>query len=251
MKIKIGITGSRGFIGQHLIETLQKNKNFELFYCNLPNCNLLNPSSLEEFVKNKDVIVHLAAVNRGTDTEIVAGTVVATYNLLSIMEKMHSRAKLIFVSSIWAETDTVYGQSKKLAEIMIKDYSTRNKTPATIFRLTNVFGERCKPFYNSVVATFCYQVANNQRLTIKNGNKKLNFIYVKDLTKLIEKEILTKRKRLFYFKRIVPPNELSVLELAKLIKSFKNLKNKTLLKSKFYRDLYRTYLSYTDKNFTN
>lgn len=242
--MKIGVAGSQGFIGKHLVGVLKDKKNLKLFYCDLPDCNLLNPDSLKNFVKNKDVIIHLAAVNRGTDTEVIAGTVAASYNLISAMEKCKSRAKLIFLSSIQAETQTVYGLSKKLAEIMLEDFSRRTKTPITIFRLTNVFGEGCRPFYNSVVATFCYQVANNQKLNVKNGNKKINFIYVKDVVKMFVKEISIKRKNPFYFKRVVPDNRISVSELAKLIKSFKFLKEPRRIKSKFYRDLYKTYLSY-------
>jgi UDP-2-acetamido-2,6-beta-L-arabino-hexul-4-ose reductase len=242
--MKIGITGSQGFIGKHLVESLKDKKNLKLSYCDLPDCNLLNPDSFKNFVKNKDAIIHLAAVNRGTDIEVIAGTVATAYNLLSAMEKSKSRAKLLFLSSIQAETETIYGLGKKLAEIMLKDFSRRTKTPITIFRATNIFGEDCRPFYNSVVATFCYQIANNKKLIVKNGNKKINFIYIKDLIKLIVKEIFTKHRKLFYFKRVVSDNRISVSELAKLIKSFKELKGLKKFKSKFYKDLYKTYLSY-------
>lgn len=242
--MRIGIIGSRGFIGKHLVKLLKDKKNLKLSYCSLPDCNLLNPDSLKKFVKNKDVIIHLAAVNRGTDTEVIAGTVVTTYNLISVMGKYKSKAKLIFLSSVQAETNTIYGQSKKLAEIMLEDFSQQTKTPVTVFRITNVFGEGCRPFYNSVVATFCYQTVNGQKLTIKNRNKQINFIYVEDLINLITKEVSTKRKKLFYFKRVVSNNKISIAELAKLIKSFKNLKDRKVLKSKFYKNLYKTYLSY-------
>jgi UDP-2-acetamido-2,6-beta-L-arabino-hexul-4-ose reductase len=244
--MKIGITGSQGFIGKHLVEALKDKKNLKLSYCDLPDCNLLNPDSFKNFVKNKDTIIHLAAVNRGTDTKVIGGTVTATHNLISTMEKLKSWPKLIFLSSIQAETDTIYGLSKKLAEIMLKDFSARTKTPVTIFRATNVFGEGCRPFYNSVVATFCYQAANNQEITVhpQSRSKKINLIYVKDVAKMIVREIFTKRQKPFYFKQVSTENEIRVGELAKLIKSFKKLKNLKKLKSKFYRDLYKTYLFY-------
>ena len=126
---------------------------------------------------------------------------------------------------------------------MIEDFSRRTKIPVAIFRLTNVFGEGCKPFYNSVVATFCHQIANNKELTInpESRNKKINLIYVGDVVKIILKEIKKYRKNTFYFKKIDSKNEISVGNLAKLIQSFKN---KPKLKSKFYKDLYKTYLSY-------
>lgn len=256
--LKIGITGSKGFIGGHIAAVL-KNKGIGLSFFDLPKNNLLKSGkNLENFVKNKDVIIHAAAVNRGTDMKIIAGNAVATHNLISMMEKYLSaeakakagkkHTKLIYLSSIQAETETLYGKSKRLAEIMLEDFSKRNKIPISIFRLTNVFGEGCKPFYNSVVATFCYQAANGKELTVnrESKNKKINLIYVSDVVKDIIKETSASRKNTFYFKKIDSKNEISVGNLADLIKSFKN--NKFKAKNKFHRDLYKTYLSYQRKS---
>lgn len=244
--MKIGITGSKGFIGKHLTSALEEKRNIKLSFFDRPENDLLNSNmkALKKFVLDNDVIIHTAAINRGTDTEIIAGSVVGTYNLISAMEKYKSRAKLIFLSSIQAETGTIYGQSKKLAEIMLEDFSNRTKTPISVFCLTNVFGEGCKPFYNSVVATFCYQTANGKELTInrESKDKKINLIYVGDVVKDIVKEILIRRKNQFYFKKIDSKNEISVGDLANLIESFK--KNKFQAKNKFYKDLYKTYMSY-------
>lgn len=230
-------------MGSH-IAALLKKKGAKLSFFDLPKNDLLKQgNSLKNFVKNKDVIIHAAAVNRGTDVEIIAGSVVAVYNLISAMEKNKSRAKVIFLSSIQAETETLYGKSKRLAEVVLEDFSNRTKTPVSVFRLTNVFGEDCRPFYNSVVATFCYQIANGGELTVnpESKNKKINLIYVGDIAQIISKEALIRRKPLFYFKKIESKNEISVGDLAGLIRSFKN---RPKLKSKFHKDLYRTYLSY-------
>lgn len=244
--MKIGITGSKGFIGKHLTSALKEKRNIKLSFFDRPENDLLNPNinALKKFVSDNDVIIHTAAINRGTDIEIVAGSVVGTYNLISVMEKSKSRAKLIFLSSIQAETDTVYGQSKKLVEIMLKDFSRRTKAPVSIFRLTNVFGEGARIFYNTVVSNFCHQAIQGQKLTIHpaSRNKKLNLIYVEDVVAEIIQEIKKRRKKLLYFKKIGSKNLISVSDLAKLIESFKNLKNKQ--KSKFHKDLYKTYLSY-------
>lgn len=244
--IKIGITGGRGFIGKHLIGGFKNKKNIKVFCCGRPDCDILNADSLKKFVKDKDAIIHAAAINRGTDIEIVAGSAVGTYNLISAMEKTKSKAKMIFLSSIQAETDTLYGKSKRLAEIMLEDFSQRTKKPITILRLTNVFGEGCRPFYNSVVATFCHQVANGKELTVnpKSRNKKINLIYVGDAVKIILEEIKKRRQKTFYLKRINSKNNITVSDLANLIKLFKNLKDIKILKSKFYKDLYKTYFSY-------
>ncbi len=227
-----------------MIRALKDKKNIKLFYCDLPDCDVLKPDSLKKFAKGKDVIIHAAAVNRGTDTNVIAGTVSAVYNLISAAEKLKTKPKIIYLSSIQAETETIYGLSKKLAEIMLKDFSARANAPVSIFRLTNVFGEGCDPFYNSAVATFCHQVAKGEKLTVhpQSKKKKLNLVYVEDVANLVAKEVFTKQKKKFYFKRVIFKNEINVEELAKLIESFKFGKRE--LKSKFYRDLYKTYLSY-------
>jgi len=243
--MKIGITGSNGFIGKHLIKTLDAKENIQLSYFNLPKDDLLKPTFLRNFVFGKDIVIHTAAINKGSDAEIISGSVVATYNLVSAISKLKVKPKLIFLSSIQAETDTVYGLSKKLTEVMLQSFSKDYKIPVSIFRVANVFGENCKPFYNSVVATFCYQTANNKKITIKVKRKKVNFVYVKDLVKIISKEIFIRRKKLFYFKRVSSNNIITIGRLASLINSFKHLKNSKKLKSKFNKDLYNTYLSYS------
>jgi len=242
--LRIGITGSKGFIGRHLVDALKNKKEVKLYGCDLPECNLLKINSFKNFAAGKDVVIHTAAANRGSDEEIIAGSVVATYNLISAIKKARGKPKLIFLSSTQAETDTVYGLSKKLTEILLQSFSQKYKIPVTVFRITNVFGEGCRPFYNSVVATFCYQVANNEALTIHNGGKEINLIYVKDLVKIILKEIFFPRKQHFYFRKITSNNIIATKKLAQLITSFQDIKNLKKLKSKFHRDLYNTYLSY-------
>ena len=242
--IRIGITGARGFIGGHLIDVLKNKKNVKLDYFDLPEGNLLEPSSLRNFVASNDVIVHTAAVNRGSDMDIITGSVIATYNLILAIKKCDSQPKLIFLSSIQAEGNTVYGLSKRLTEIILRDFSQKYKMSVTIFRVTNVFGEGGRPFYNSVIATFCYQIANNEKITISNNKKEINFIYVNNLVKIILEEIFKQRKQLFHFKKIVTKNVITIKELSQLIKSFKNIKNPKKLKLKFHKDLYNTYLSY-------
>ncbi len=243
---KIGITGARGFIGLHIIDALKPEKNVKVFSFDLPEGDLLKPGiKLENFVKNKDVIIHAAAVNRGTDFEIISGNIVSSRNLISAVQKTKSKAKLIFLSSIQAETETIYGKSKKLAEVMFKDFSKRNKNSVVIFRLPNVFGEGCRPFYNSVVATFCHQIANNKKITVhkNSSNKKIKLIYVKNVTESIRNELFKIRKSNFYLKRFFPKNEITVKKLAILIKSFRRINN-FKPRSDFEKNLHKTFVYY-------
>ncbi len=239
--MKIGITGNQGFIGKHIFNDLENKKNVELFGFDLPKDDLLNPLSLEKFVKNKDIIIHTATVNRGDDADIIRSGVIGTHNLITAVKKSKRKIKIIFLSSIQAENNSTFGISKRFAETLLQDFSKKEKNPVTIFRVINVFGEGGKPYYNSVVATFCYQIKHNKPITISNDKRKINFIYIKDLTKIITEEVFTKRKEPFFFKKTNTRNSVTIKELAKIIKSFKDKKE---VKSKFHKDLYKTFLSY-------
>lgn len=247
--MKIGITGGKGFIGSHLAGKFKK-ENHQVLIFDFPDNDLLAPKeeNLKKFVRDSQVIIHAAGINHGSNTEIVAGNLVATYNLISAMSRYHSRAKLIFISSIQAETNTVFGKSKELTEIMLRDFSRQTKNQVTVFRTINVFGPACQPFYNSVVATFCYQTAKNQELLVNHPGKKINFIFIKDLVKIIQDEIWKNRGANFYFKRISSVHWITIGKLAKLIKSFGRRGNPKKLRSKLEKDLFQTYLSYNIKD---
>ncbi|MEK7560787.1 MAG: NAD-dependent epimerase/dehydratase family protein [Patescibacteria group bacterium] len=242
----IGITGSNGFIARHIAETLERGKNVRLHYFDLPKCDLLNMGDARRFVRGMDAIVHAAAVNRGTDEEIIAGTVVATHNLIRALRDAKSKAKVIFLSSIQAETDTLYGQCKRLGEIMLEDRARRGGHATIVFRLPNVFGEGSRPFYNSAVATFCHQAAKNQPFIIHRDSKDkpLPLIYVKDAARRIADECFRKRSAPFSIARMTPRGSISVGDLAGLIRSFKTMRDPAPLRSKLEKDLYRTYRSF-------
>lgn len=242
--MNIGITGGKGFIGSHVALSLKEMRGANIFLFDKPRGDMLDKKSVEEFVKGKDVIIHAAAVNRGTDAEVVRGNIESTLNLLSVVSKLKKKPKIIFLSSTQAETDTLYGISKKLCESILEHASNTHKIPVSIFRLTNVFGEGSRPFYNTVVATFCYQVARGEKLRVNKKGAPLMLVYVGDVARVISEEVFKKRKESFFFKKIYTKNIITVPALAKLITSFKNLKNQKNLKSKFQKDLYRTYLSF-------
>ena len=147
--MKIAVTGDKGFIGSHLKEYLKK-EGFRVFGFDKKKYNFENIASLKNFVSDKDIVIHLAAVNRGTNKEIITGNICLTYNLLSAMKKFKSKAKIIYSSSIQAETNSIYGISKRLTEVILTDFSRELQIPVIIFRITNIFGEKCKPFYHSL-----------------------------------------------------------------------------------------------------
>ncbi len=243
-RLSVGITGGNGFIAHHLAAALA-NKGVETSLLTREQHNLLTPHGyLDEFMSNNTAVVHTAAVNRGTDEEIIAGTVIPIYNLLQAAKVSKIRPKIIFLSSTQAETDTVYGKSKWLAEKMLEDCSRREGFKNSVFRIANVFGENGRPFYNSVIATFCHQAAKGEQFTVNPSKQTFNFVYVGDVVKRIIQEVAAKREENFFFERVISKNEISVPDLAQTIQSFSNVQNIDELKSQFHKDLYRTYCSY-------
>lgn len=245
---RIGITGANGFIGGHIRKALEQFKGVKVFSFDRPKHDLLNINQrdLINFVKSKDVIIHAAATTRASNWDLAAGNVVATYNLASVLQHFNKRAKLIFLSSsaVDLKKQSVYGLSKQLTEIMLEDFSQNYKRPVTVLRLINIFGEGSRPFHNTVIATFCHQIAHGEKLKINRKGLPLKLMYIGDAVKIIISEIFKKRKNNFYFRRVDSKNNITVPELSKLITSFKSLKSSQKLRNKFHRDLYRTYLSF-------
>lgn len=231
-KKKVLITGSKGFIGKHIAEAL--GGKVEIQECDLPECDLLKP------IKgiDADVVIHVAAIDKVEEWKIVEYNIRIAYNLVSALKE--SKPRLIYLSSIHAKNpQNAHGLSKQAIEIILKSYCQEHKIPLTIFRPTNAFGEGCKPFYNSVVATFCYQVANGEKVRGGGFNKEIILIYVKDLAKIVAKE--TTEKKPFCLKEITSGNRITIGQLLKLIRSFKQGKKP---EGKFQKDLYRTYRTY-------
>lgn len=246
--MNVGITGGGGFIGGNIKRALSGRKGIRVQVFDYPQDNLLipDPQRLASFVKNKDIILHTAAVMRDNAYALIAGNIVATYNLLEAVRKFNRKAKVIFLSSsaVDVKNISVYGESKKLTEELMKGFAQTYKQPVSILRLTNVFGEGSRPFYNTVVATFCYQVACGMKLKINRKGDPLMLVYVGDIVRIVTEEIFKKRKKAFYFKRIYTKNIISLSKLANLLSSFKKEGESYHFKNKFEKDLYKTYCSF-------
>lgn len=240
---RVGITGGNGFIGRHLSAALKKS-GYKPFYFDLPENDLVYPSKegLNKFVKKADVIFHLAGINRGTDAEVISGSVVATYNLAEAVKKYNPKVKIVFSSSIQAENDSVYGRSKRLAENILEELANNLGIEVSILRLTNVFGEGGKPFYNSVVATFASQASKGIDLPINDPKRELKLIYVKHAVSEFLKELKMGRKTKLLFKKVDSKDVITVGRLAELMVGFANktIKPKTTLE----KELHKTFLSY-------
>jgi len=182
--IKVGITGESGFIGYHLYQTLALySTKFDLITFKREYFN--NTNKLKKFAESCDVVVHLAAIIRHKDSNVIEKNNVELVNkLLNACDLAKSKPKLFFASSTQEDSKTPYGISKKIASNMFKDWSNKNNSITKALIIPNVFGPFCKPFHNSVIATFCYQLVNNENPKIEI-DKKLNLIFINDLANKI------------------------------------------------------------------
>ena len=189
--IKVGITGQSGFIGTHLFNFLRlKNEVFALIP--FEDRYFENEDQLQKFVKECDAIVHLAAINRHENPQILYDTnlrLVST--LIKAMEDTNSRPHVLFSSSTQEEKENLYGKSKNDGRLLFEKWAERNMANFTGFIIPNVFGPFGNPFYNSVIATFCHQLTHNEQPKILI-DANLQLIYITELADLISNDIISR-----------------------------------------------------------
>ncbi len=253
--MNILITGSKGFIGKNLVVSLKsiidgKLKNSPISSnLNLLEFNIDSPQNLlDEYCKVADVVVHLAGINRPLNTEeFMHGNFSFTEQLLNNLKKHNNKANFIITSSIQAELDNPYGISKKAAENSIVEYSKNNDVDVMIYRLPNVFGKWCKPNYNSVVATFCHNIANDLPIKINDPQTQLNLVYIDDVVDELIGAIANKPNRVGNYCQVKKSYSVNLGNIANLLYSFKNSRKDLSVPNvgdEFTNKLYATYLSY-------
>lgn len=244
---RIGITGQSGFVGSHLYNTLglndQKYERIEF-----DKSFFTNEDRLDEFVGQCDVIVHLAGMNRHQDQEVIYRTNIELANKLTeSLVRTISKAQIIFSSSSQEEKDNLYGNSKKEARNILNNWAKQNGGSFVGLIIPNVFGPFGRPYYNSVVATFCHQLNNNEESTI-NVDAEVNLIYVQELVdqiiQLIDKNVHQSELKVSH------TAVYKVSEILSILQSFKEdyLQNNTIpaLSSSFELNLFNTFRSYID-----
>lgn len=242
--MKILVTGAKGFIGKNLISQL-KNLNYtDIFECDKDT----DLSQLEQYCKEADFVYHLAGVNRSElQSDFMEGNLGFTSNLLNMLKKYYNTCPLMISSSIQATLNNPYGTSKKAVEDVIFQYSEEMGVKVFVYRLPNVFGKWCKPDYNSVVATFCKNIASNLPIIVNDPNVVLNLVYIDDVIAEFIKALHGEVNRNGLFCEISTVYTTTLGEIVKLIYSFKNSRNElTVLNmlDEFTKKLYSTYLSY-------
>ena len=187
--LKIGITGQQGFVGTHLYNTIGlKPDEFEII--EFERSFFTNENLLDSFVSKCDVIVHLAAMNRHENPEIIYKTNISlVVNLIASLERTQSKPHILLSSSSQEEKDNLYGKSKREGRGLLMDWASNVGATFTGLLIPNVFGPFGKPFYNSVVATFSHQITNGEQPIIQVDGE-LKIIYVLELVE----EIINKNK---------------------------------------------------------
>lgn len=265
--IKVLVTGANGFIGKNLVESIKTISNIEI----KTFVSKDNDETLYEYLKEVDFIFHLAGINRPKcDEEFIVGNALLTKKIINGLEKINKNTPILMTSSIQAQVNNAYGKSKKQAEESLIEYSIKNLAKIYLFRLPNVFGKWCRPNYNSVVATFCYNIASGYEIRNDDENKELELVYIDDVIKefvlsmesynssLIKRntdivqlteEIVPAKEidTLKYYLKIPKSFKIMLGQLSRKIYEFKEMrKNLTIpnVSDEFTKNLYSTYLSY-------
>lgn len=247
--MNILITGAKGFIGKNLIADLKTHEQYNLLKYDVDD----TAKELVEYIKQADFVIHLAGVNRPKDdSEFLQGNKELTEEILQIMKDNNKNIPLLITSSIQADRDNAYGLSKKAAEDAVFNWSRETNNRAYIFRLPNAFGKWCRANYNSVVATFMHNIANNLPIQINDENFELNLVYIDDIIdefKLaLEGKVHINEQGYAY----VPTTyKITLAKLAETIYSFKESRNNLSIANmsdELTKKLYSTYLSYLPTN---
>lgn len=240
--MKVLVTGAEGFIAKNLIVRLQE-AHFEVIRFNRDS----QKNSLLENISKVDFIFHLAGVNRPSNIlDFNEGNSEFTKYLCKCVQASNRNTPIVFASSIQAEQNNPYGFSKLQAEYHLEKLSHATQSGVAIYRLPNVFGKWSKPNYNSVVATFCYNVINNIPLEIHDKSSVVNLLYIDDLIDDFLRIINTQMKGVRRLS-VHPQYTVTIEDLAGIIESFKHDKAQKVVSEVGYglsRALYATYLSF-------
>jgi UDP-2-acetamido-2,6-beta-L-arabino-hexul-4-ose reductase len=237
------VTGANGFIGKNLVLHLSEQSDTLVMTFVRGDSYFALQSALEK----ADFVIHLAGVSRPSSPEAFdRDNVGLTRQICQGLRAMEKATPLILASSAQAELDNLYGLSKLEAEQLVAQLAEENGNPVAIFRLPGVFGKWCKPNYNSVVATFCHNIAQDLPVQISDANALISLVYIDDLVGAFV-AMLPSRWSGLVRPEVAPLYSIKLGELYIQINAFKNCRTTLVLErvgASLTRALYATYVSY-------
>lgn len=246
--INVGITGSTGFIGWHLSSTLSlEPKKFKLI--KFQRRWFSDIVKLDSFVERCDIIVHLAGLNRHNEDNVLYQTNKGlAEKLVESFNRTNFKGRFLFSSSIQEERKNTFGNSKRVARELFSNWAKTKGAKFYGLIIPNVFGAFGRPFYNSVVSTFCHQLVNNETPKIET-DAAINLIYINDLVKKIIELFETDSNE---YVNILSTDTYNVSQILKLLVKFqsKYFENGQIpyFKNRFEINLFNTFRTYFNLN---
>ncbi len=273
--MNILVTGAKGFVGRNLVENLKNVRDGKsrtrpaLSIGSIDEFDLDNtPEELQTFASRADFVFHLAGVNRPKDPkEFLEGNYAAADALTAALKRAGNKCPVMLSSSVQATLvgryDGDYGRSKLAGEELLFRYGAENGAKVLVYRFPNLFGKWCRPNYNSAVATFCNNIANDLPITVNDRSTELELLYIDDLVEEML-DALEGREHHCRFDGVravadeggrycyVPTtHHVTLGEIVDLLEQFhaepKTLQMPDIPSGSFAKKLYSTYLSYLPK----
>lgn len=250
------VTGAQGFVGRNLCVSLdnikkgkdkifQLNKDISVFEYDIDTDSRL----LDYYCAKADMVFNLAGVNRPKEQgEFMSNNFDFVVELLSMLKKHGNKCPVMQSSSTQAALDNPYGESKKAAENLFFEYARNTGTQVLVYRFPNVFGKWCRPNYNSVVATFCHNIAHGLPIVVNDPDTVLNLVYIDDVMDELLQALAGKPTRTGIYCSVPVTYTVKLGKIVDLIYSFKeNRSNRSIanMSDEFTKKLYATYLSYS------
>jgi UDP-2-acetamido-2,6-beta-L-arabino-hexul-4-ose reductase len=242
--MKILVTGAKGFVGKNLVEGLRNIQRYDIYEYDKDT----DPAQLDEYCAGADFVFHLAGVNRPREqAEFTEGNIGFTLLLLDTLRKYNNTCPVMMSSSLQAELDNPYGNSKKAGEDLLFHYSEETGADIFVYRFANIFGKWCKPNYNSAIATFCHNISRDLPITVNDSDVIMRLVYIDDviqeLINILDNKVNSKEK----YYQVPQIYTVTLGEIVNLIYSFRKSREEYSIpnmKDEFTKKLYSTYLSY-------